>query len=229
MSTPAITSIATASTASTEPLTQDPETTPGYTPAFNFFFLLILIAGILIFTSLIYFSRRRSKRNNARQASNGRDALAQDVESWAGRNGRWGFRSAHQPPNHVRLFPSRALDPQRSGDEGIVDEEAALGLDERGEAPPPYGADKAPPIISRTSFLQPEAEMGTVTRNGGGNGNQNVTANQLPDYDQVVDGEGGTGAVTRPPVAVRPIERVTDVESDRQDLRRERARRRAVD
>lgn len=229
MSTPTITSIATTSTTSTGPLTQDPETTPDYTPAFNFFFLLILIAGILIFSSLIYFSRCRSKRNNARQARNGRAALAQDVESWAGRNGRWGFRSAYQSPSHVLHSPSRVVGPWRSGNEGIVDEEAALGLDERGEAPPPYGADKPPPIVSRTGFVQLEAARGTMTRSGGGNGYQNVTAHRLPDYDQVADFEGGTSAVTRPPVAVRPIERVADIESDGQDLRRERARRRAVD
>jgi hypothetical protein len=97
-----------------------------------------------------------------------------------------------------------------------MDGEAALGLDERGEAPPPYGADKPPPMISRTSLVQPGAETGTVTGtvNGGGDGHQNVTAHRLPGYDQVANLEDGTGAVTRPPVAVRPMERATDVESD---------------
>jgi hypothetical protein len=114
-----------------------------------------------------------------------------------------------------------------------VDEETALGLDERGEAPPPYGADKPLPMISRTSLVQPEAEMATETRtatgNGGGHGRQNMTAHRLPDYDQVANLEDGIGAVTRPPVAVRPMERVAFDNSDGQDRQRERARIGTVD
>ena len=230
MSTSAITS---SITTSTGPLTQDPESTTGNTPALNFFFLLIVIAGVLIFSSLVYFSRRRSKRNNARQARNGRDALVQDVESWAGRNGRWGFRSAYQSPNHAINSPSRVIGLHRSGNDGSIDEEAALGLNESGEAPPPYGADKPPPMISRTSLVRPEVEMGPEARartwNERGNDHQIVAAHRLPDYDQVADPEGNAAALTRPPVAVRPVQRVIDVESDEQGLQRERARRRAVD
>lgn len=82
----------------------------------NYYFLLIAIFIIIVITAYCCISRRR-RRKITQLRNNRQDALAQDLESWSGTRrwiiaGRW--RTAAPEPR--------------------VEE----GLNERGEAPPPY-------------------------------------------------------------------------------------------
>jgi len=86
----------------------------------NYYFLLLAI--FVIFIALVYwsFARRRHKRN-VTSRSGQQTALAQDLRTWPGRRmmvGRWGASAG-----------------QRRAEEG---------LDERGEAPPPYLKEPEP-------------------------------------------------------------------------------------
>ena len=82
----------------------------------NYYFLLLAVLVILILVIWFAIHRRRRKRalhfHHSRQA-----ALAQDVQGWGGRS---------------RFGPGRWRNP------GTADPRPEDGLDDRGEAPPPY-------------------------------------------------------------------------------------------
>ena len=81
----------------------------------NYYFLLIAIFIIIVITAYCCISRRR-RRKITQLRNNGQDALAQDLEGWSG-NRRW----------IAGRWRAGAAEPR-------VEE----GLNERGEAPPPY-------------------------------------------------------------------------------------------
>ncbi|MCJ1450915.1 hypothetical protein MMC28_001249 [Mycoblastus sanguinarius] len=89
----------------------------------NYYFLLLAVFIVII--ALAYWSLARRRRNKiARLRYNQQTALARDLETWPGRRrgvGRWRFAGM-------------------GGHETRVEE----GLDERGEAPPPYLAKPEP-------------------------------------------------------------------------------------
>jgi hypothetical protein len=87
-----------------------PATSPHDTNVFNYYFLFLAALALLAIGLVWYFHVRRARRNHAQRVS-GQRALARDIEGWAG----------------VRRF----------GHGGRRREE---GLDEDGEAPPPYMA-----------------------------------------------------------------------------------------
>ena len=90
----------------------------------NYYFLLLAVFIVVIAVAYCTLVRRR-RRKVARSRNNGQNALAQDLEGWAGGR-RWG---------HNRW---------RSG--GVHEPRAEEGLDERGEAPPPYLPGEPPPV-----------------------------------------------------------------------------------
>ncbi|KAL2045328.1 hypothetical protein N7G274_002411 [Stereocaulon virgatum] len=89
----------------------------------NYYFLFILVFVIIIF--LVYWSiARRRKQRIANLRNHQQSALARDVDSWPGRGNRLGGR--------WRIMGAE------------VDPRAEEGLDERGEAPPPYLKEPEP-------------------------------------------------------------------------------------
>ncbi|KAL8931771.1 MAG: hypothetical protein Q9216_007076, partial [Gyalolechia sp. 2 TL-2023] len=84
----------------------------------NYYFLLLALLIIII--GIVYLAYARRQRQKVLQSRrNGQRALARDLERWPG-SGPWG-------PGRFRMPRSSPRQPRREE-----------GLDERGEAPPPY-------------------------------------------------------------------------------------------
>ncbi|MCJ1373840.1 hypothetical protein MMC20_005070 [Loxospora ochrophaea] len=83
---------------------------------FNYFFLLILVFVVLLALGYWFIVCKRKKKL-ARARNSGENALARDLEGWTGGR-RWG--------------PGRWRPP------GLREARPEEGLNERGEAPPPY-------------------------------------------------------------------------------------------
>lgn len=92
----------------------------------NFYFLFIAVFVVILF-GLHWFYRRRKKRKIAIARTRGHNEIARDVEGLMG-NRRW------------RYGGRRAF---------VSDVHREEGLDERGEAPPPYMPDEPPPTLAR--------------------------------------------------------------------------------
>lgn len=126
--------------------------------AYNYYFLIVVAVAVIFCAVILYMTRRR-KRKAAIMRSNGQRALAQDVEGWRG-----------------RLRAGRVM---RSSPTSYPDE----GLDERGEAPPPYVPGSKPPSIGATDerrsslgsrHTMEDVELGDMSRN----------RHDPPSYDQ---------------------------------------------
>ena len=84
---------------------------------FNYYFLFLVALGFLVTLLLYWVHRRRIKKRQQLQGTVTR-ALARDIENWAAtRHTRSATHIPHQASSHVRRQD---------------------GLDEHGEAPPPY-------------------------------------------------------------------------------------------
>jgi hypothetical protein len=98
--------------------------------AFNYYFVIVAVAAIFFCIAILYFSKRK-KQKAALMRSNSQRALAQDVARFNPRTRGGRVR------NNGRVFWN-----------GIRrEEERVEGLDERGEAPPPYVPGGKPPSI----------------------------------------------------------------------------------
>ncbi|CZT02821.1 uncharacterized protein RAG0_09823 [Rhynchosporium agropyri] len=108
-------------------------TSPGM---FNYYFIIVAIIIILIILAMLYYGKRK-KQKAALMRSNSQRALAEDVEGLRNRfgMGRGAMRRAHHGV------------AGGAGDERQRNELRAEGLDERGEAPPPYNAGSKPPSL----------------------------------------------------------------------------------
>jgi hypothetical protein len=100
------------------PSTTDPNTDQihdGF--VFNYYFLFLAAVGILV-VGLLWWLQRKKKRRKEQMRLSGQQALARDLEGWPGSrrfmHGRYG---RNQTAAHTRVED---------------------GLDENGEAPPPY-------------------------------------------------------------------------------------------
>ncbi|KAI9673633.1 MAG: hypothetical protein M1817_002270 [Caeruleum heppii] len=133
---------------STIPLPLQPpasRTSPPYDPYHrqsyvNLYFLIFALV-ILIALFGYFFHRRRKARRRAQRRSLGQTALARDLE-------RWGPGRTHRRWMHGAWWGSRDNQALREQD----------GLDERGEAPPPYRTDP----VQKT----PEASTEALGRSG---------------------------------------------------------------
>ncbi|MCJ1365385.1 hypothetical protein MMC16_004506 [Acarospora aff. strigata] len=96
------------------------------TTLINYYFLLLFLL-ILIFLFLVWTFHRRRKQKRAASRNNRHNALARDLEGWLG-NRRW----VSYGGNGGRGW--RDVIGGGGGGQGQRQE----GLDERGEAPPPY-------------------------------------------------------------------------------------------
>ncbi|KAI9753343.1 MAG: Protein kinase [Chaenotheca gracillima] len=102
----------------------------------NLYFLIL--AGAILLAFLAYWVvHRRKKEKQARSRNTGQRALARDIEGWVGQR-RW--RQGHR---------WAGTDPGPRMEEG---------LDERGEAPPPY---QPPADASSTTELNPQSNRNT--------------------------------------------------------------------
>ncbi|KAL8799010.1 MAG: hypothetical protein Q9182_006222 [Xanthomendoza sp. 2 TL-2023] len=132
----------------------------------NYYFLLLALLIILLGILYLLFARRQ-RQKIAQRRQNGQRALARDLERWGGGGGPWGPGRFRMPRTHGTRQPRR--------------EE---GLDERGEAPPPYipkepertyagnGAAREIPLqdLSRMDHKPPDYDEGpssTPTRGRG--------------------------------------------------------------
>ncbi|KAL8713779.1 MAG: hypothetical protein Q9220_002306 [cf. Caloplaca sp. 1 TL-2023] len=92
----------------------------------NYYFLLLALLVILIGLGYLIFARRQ-RLKVAQARTNGQRALARDLERWGG-GGPWG-------PGRLRMPRSS---PRQSSQQQQRISRRVEGLDERGEAPPPY-------------------------------------------------------------------------------------------
>jgi hypothetical protein len=100
------------------PATDDPQDEPVHNgTVFNYYFLFLAALVVLIGASLWWVHGRRRRRAQQLRA-NGQHALARDLEGWAGTQGSTHGRYGRYPPSPHAM--------------------RAEGLDEHGEAPPPY-------------------------------------------------------------------------------------------
>ena len=170
--TPSLTSSPTSSVS--KPLPPPPGYAPSTVPSpqedrdaslVNFYFLLL---GLFIALVLLgwWGYRKRRKQKNARVQNGGRSALARDLEGWPGpgrrRHGGWrGMVTGHR---------------QRTEE----------GLDERGEAPPPYKRSASP-------------ETPSEDRHG-----DDQTA-QLPGHDAATNGSRSNSPVDTLSIPLRAL------------------------
>lgn len=96
----------------------DPDDDPGTTSSvFNYYFLFLVVFGVLVGV-LLWWLRRRKLQQKEQMRRNGQHALARDLEGWAGLR---------------RYGPGGVVQGQIPG--AVRRQE---GLDEHGDAPPPY-------------------------------------------------------------------------------------------
>jgi hypothetical protein len=172
---------------SVESSTDDHTTNNAGRHTFNFY-ILIVAAIVLIFCLAIFCITRRRKQKAALIRSQGQLALARDIEGWRGHFGVGRItRSSH-----------------------ISDREE--GLDERGEAPPPYVHGSKPPSIRTIEGRRPrttsrhtgtgDVELGDMSRHG----------NDPPAYEQTTLGHNvDVVDIRRPEAAVTASDRVEAV------------------
>lgn len=149
-----LTSHVPSSTSSSPPTTTQVQSTPTQSPpppgptieeshAFNYYFLIIAGFVIIVAFCVLYIGRQK-KRKAALSQTRGQRALARDVEGWRSRFGvgRTGIGRA-------------AMGRAGGYNNNIHDVNAEDGLNERGEAPPPYVPGSKPPSISSEELQRP--------------------------------------------------------------------------
>ncbi|KAH7399950.1 hypothetical protein BKA64DRAFT_470051 [Cadophora sp. MPI-SDFR-AT-0126] len=124
---------------------------------FNYYFIIVAIVVILFVITMLYIGKRK-KRKAAIMRSNSQRALAQDVEGLRNRfgMGRGAMRRAHAGGLGTGVGDGRGA--------GAV--ERTEGLNERGEAPPPYRPGSKPPSL-RSSDGVAVREVPSRERDGG--------------------------------------------------------------
>ncbi|EPE30678.1 hypothetical protein GLAREA_03645 [Glarea lozoyensis ATCC 20868] len=160
------------------------------THAFNYYFVIVAVAAVFFCLALLYFGKRK-KQKAALMRRNSQRALAQDVA---------GF--------NLRSRGGRARNNGRGFWNGTRREEDRVeGLDERGEAPPPYVPGGKPPSIRAVSESVDLADARDPHGAFGGSVELSTLPSGLrsnadpppPDYHE--HGSGGSediGDITRP-------------------------------
>ncbi|KAF1845035.1 uncharacterized protein K460DRAFT_354894 [Cucurbitaria berberidis CBS 394.84] len=130
-----------------------PATTPPHDDdthdVFNYYFLFLVVFGVLVAILLWWLHRQKQRRTELARLS-GQHALARDMEGWAGTRR---FMHGRHARNHQAAFIRRQE-----------------GLDEHGEAPPPYqpksestGAQR-PAEAAQVAAGRISIPLGTVSR-----------------------------------------------------------------
>lgn len=151
----------------------------------DYYFLIVAAVAAVVCCAILYISRRK-RRKAALARSDGQRALARDVEGW---RSRFGVGRVSGSSN------------------GIHDIGREEGLDERGEAPPPYAPVSKPPSIGSEEIRRPSlshAPEGVVElRRMSGEA-------KPPGYHEHPNrmSEEGSAGITRPDTAVTASERV---------------------
>jgi len=206
-STPSVNSTTSSTSTSAKPTDSPPELFPGATNTspqhvhtdgvFNYYFLFLALFGVLTAVFLWWIHKRRKRRKEQMRLS-GHDALARDMAGWINTR-RWfhGTRRHNQTGAFVRR------------------EE---GLNEHGEAPPPY---------------QPKSEVTAINAAGEARGSRigvtiplrtlprdTVEQSRPPQYQKTVGHE--ESPIFRPGTAdtqlSRPDTAITQVDSRRDNL-----------
>lgn len=164
--------------------------------AWNYYFLII--AGVVIAVSCcVLYIGRQKKRKAALIQSNGQRALARDIESWRSRLGvgRAGFGRSGLYNSHIH---------------GIRAED---GLNERGEAPPPYVPGSKPPSISSDELQRPSTAASSHLQTEPAEMAHMSEISRPPGYNErFQQGPGdGSAEVTRPTPALTASERHSSV------------------
>lgn len=108
--------------------------TPSASGLINYYFLLLAVLVVVVLVGYYFYARRR-RRKIAQLRTRGQSALARDLEGWPGwRRGRWAGG----------------------------DRERLEGLNERGEAPPPYM-----PRIPQEAIIREDVASGVPLQNLG--------------------------------------------------------------
>ncbi|KAH8811847.1 hypothetical protein F5884DRAFT_783615 [Xylogone sp. PMI_703] len=157
------------------------------THLFNYYFLILAVLAVLLALVFVYYGRRRRNRAAILRA-NGQYALARDVDGW---RGTWGINT-----NWVnrRYAPATGMPGYRSARTGRWNNVFGFGdregLNERGEAPPPYVPEDKPPSISaaegtsRNLYSRAGAPAGAVEL-----AQMDAAASRPPRYDESVGTE----------------------------------------
>ncbi|TAQ87835.1 hypothetical protein B7494_g3857 [Chlorociboria aeruginascens] len=173
-------------------LDEDPTSTPisntdnGAIHVYKYYFLIIAGAVLLLCLTILLVGRRK-KRKAELMRSRGQTALARDVDRWRGifGVGRNGSRNNMQEPR-----------------------ETLEGLDDRGEAPPPYVPGTKPPSIRSVEHRSSiEHREGREAQESGLPSAETVELRRLsgpPKYDESEEGSSG---VRRPDTAITASER----------------------
>ncbi|KAL5399416.1 hypothetical protein PMIN06_001409 [Paraphaeosphaeria minitans] len=126
--------------------------------ALRYYWLILAIFGVVVALFLWWINRRRIKRKERMRLS-GRNALARDMEGWVNTR-RW-YHGAWRP-NETRAFTGR--------------EE---GLNEHGEAPPPY-RPKSDVTVTQDPATGLSLPLRTLSR-------QQVDAGRPPEYHETLN------------------------------------------
>ncbi|KAI9055888.1 hypothetical protein LZ554_000826 [Drepanopeziza brunnea f. sp. 'monogermtubi'] len=174
--------------------------------SFNYTYAIVGVIALILLLAIIYIGKRR-RQKAAIVRLNSRAALARDVEGYRTRFGigRAAMRRAHAGGMRVGVAP-----PERTE-----------GLNEEGEAPPPYNPGSKPPSVRSTDGVRQggrvrEVEMQDI---------QDMTRPRPgpPGYhEQTSAGSGvngtateGDGVVVRPAAAVTAGPRAVSIRSFR--------------
>ncbi|KAF2417412.1 hypothetical protein EJ08DRAFT_654542 [Tothia fuscella] len=133
----------------------------------NYYFVFLALFILLLFIGA-YFVHRRKRAMKARYNQNGQNALARDLDGWQGTR-RW---------IHGNWRPDTARN-------------RAEGLNELGEAPPPYK-----PGNTAGEEHVPQLPLATLSRGGDGS-----TSPKLPGYGEAVRASRIVEDADRPPTA----------------------------
>lgn len=191
-----------AATTSLSPSNQD-DNNSGMTDehVFNYYFLLIAIFVAILLLAFVFAGKRRKRKTLALLTSR-QEALRRDIESWPGRT---------RPPvntlrgSHASRFAGGIRNwGARNGHDAVGVTRHDEGLDESGEAPPPYNPVDKPPSIATGNRMGRGATdedggvavpLRTMSRNNGAH---------PPGYMEIVSNHGSdeSDTIPRPNLAV---------------------------
>ncbi|KAL2071302.1 hypothetical protein VTL71DRAFT_12537 [Oculimacula yallundae] len=186
------------------PTSTDGSTSDGRSPngTFNFYFIIVAIVIIIFILSMLYLGKRK-KQKAALMRRNSQRALAEDMEGLRDRfgMGRGGMRRAHAGGG--------GSDARRGRMEGLE------GLNDVGEAPPPYRPASKPPSLRSGDAVgvreieRSETREGQVVEMNTMSTEAAMTRQDPPGYGHDMSANGGGNARWEDMDMARPAPAVT--------------------